>query len=161
LDLIDHYCTETGQTEYDLYEAAAWLYTNGFIEKPKVDIVKIIQKALRRVSQQDFIEDENGEPVRHRHVYKEKRGDQMVMHWFKMEDATREKMHLSAQSRMRGTEMDILQLDRDLSYYNHHFNPGDPIKMDYNFNPAVEERHLPTEYPEARPDSEKDQSEEP
>ncbi len=52
--------------------------------------------------------------------------------------------------------MDILQLDRDITYFNKHYNPGDPIQMDFDYNPDVAERHLPTEYPD-EPEPEKNQ----
>jgi hypothetical protein len=42
--------------------------------------------------------------------------------------------------------MDILQLHRDLKYFNKHHNPGDPVQMDFNFNPDVEEHDLPPDY---------------
>ncbi len=32
------------------------------------------------------------------------------------------------------------------------FRPGDPIEMDFNLNPDIEEHFLPDEYPDAPPD---------
>lgn len=161
LEAIDDYCRETGTTEYDAIDVARWAEQNGRIELQPLDIIKRLAKVISRASQQDYLTDKNGEPVRHRHCYREKRGDKQLTFWFKMENATPEKMRLSVQIRLNGPRMDVLQIDRDLSYFNENYNPGDPIEADYNFNPFVAERHLPTEYPDVRPEGEDDEEEPP
>lgn len=152
IGLVDRYVTETGNKDYNLEEVAAWLRQKGLMDAPPVDINKMLARTIARILRQEYTSDENGEPVRTRHSYRENRGDRQMVFWFKMEDATPEKMRLSAQNRRTGTLMDVLQLARDLGYYNKHFNPGDPIEMDYNFNPDVEELRQPTDYPDAPPE---------
>jgi hypothetical protein len=85
-----------------------------------------------------------------RHAFKEP-GQQHTL-WVKIEEATPHQMHVSAQARRKGVLMDVLQIDRDLGYFNNHHNPGDPIQMSWDFNADVDEQHMPTEYPDAPPD---------
>jgi hypothetical protein len=150
-EITEKYIKATGETDPNLMDLAHWAYNNGEIKKPVIDIIKILAKAFGRALQQDYFSNEKGEPVRHWHAYRENRGGKQLTFWFKMEDATRGKMRLSAQGRRRGTLMDVLQLDRDIDYFNRHYNPGDAIEMDYDFNPDVKESRLPTEYPDAPP----------
>jgi hypothetical protein len=66
-------------------------------------------------------------------------------------------MRASLNSRSKGCGEDILQIERDRRFYNKKYNPGDPIEMDYNFNTAVEEHFMPTEYPDKPPDDQPDE----
>lgn len=158
LALIDEYEAKTGDDSGDLHKAAQWLHDNGKFDPPKYDPVRMIAKKLATACRQDYIEDENGEPVRRRHAYTTKTGDnQKTFSWFKIEDATPEKMRLSAQGRRNGTLMDILQLVRDVDYFNKNYNPGDDIQVDANFTADIDELRMPAEYPDSPPeDTEED-----
>jgi hypothetical protein len=151
LKVVDEYTVETGIKMPDLMEVAAWGFRNGKLAPPPQNVIRQIARMLSRACRQDYIPDENGEPVRRRHVVKETKGDQQLTFWFKIEDATPDQMRLSAALRRNGSLADMFQLDRDVCYYNKHFNPGDPIQLDFNFNPDIAERHLPTEYDETPP----------
>jgi len=73
-----------------------------------------------------------------------------------MEDGTPDQMKLSSQQRRKGIAADVFQADRDLKYYNTHYNPGDPIEADWNFNSDVLERQQPGEYDDTPPDEDED-----
>ena len=75
-----------------------------------------------------------------------------------MEDIAPAPMRASLNARSKGCGEDVLQIERDRRYFNKHHNPGDPIEMDYNFNTAVEEHFMPTEYPDAPPEDQSDES---
>jgi len=152
MKIIDEFAEETGKKLYDLHEVAAWAYHKRKLQPRPRNIINDLAKQLATAARQDYIEDENGGSVRQRHAVKKKLHGKQSTFWFMMEDATPEDMRLSAQARRRGTLADVLQIDRDMRYYNKHYNPGDQILIDYNFNKDIEERQLPTEYPEARPD---------
>jgi hypothetical protein len=152
LALIDEYEATTGDKSGDLIKAARWLMQQGKFDPPEIDPVKAIAKRLAIACRQDYIENENGEPVRRRHVYAAKTGGQKFFSWFRIEDATPEKMRMSVQHRRTGTLLDILQLVRDVDYYNDFYNPGEPIPVDVNFEPDVIELRLPRDYPDERPD---------
>lgn len=151
LAVIDRYIEETGDKNPDYHFVAAWADRLGLIEPPPYSIIKQIARAMARASRDDFITDDNGEPVRRRMNYMETRGESQLTFWFKMEDATPEKMKLSSMRRRNGTLMDVLQLDRDIRYFNTHHNPGDPLLFDANFNPDIEERQQPPDYPSGPP----------
>jgi hypothetical protein len=148
LAIIDRYIAETGDKNPDYHTVAAWAYRLELIEPPPYSVVKQIARSMARASRDDYITDDNGEPVRRRMNFTEQRGDKQMAFWFKMEDATPEKMRLSAMRRRNGTLMDVLQLHRDIKYFNAKHNPGDPLLFDANFNPDIEEREQPPEYPE-------------
>ena len=151
LAIVDLYTEETGDKTPDLHYVAAWAYRKGLFDPQPHDVIKQFAKELARACRQDFIEDENGEPVRQRHSVKVDQGGKQLVFWFKMEDASRENMRLSAQARRRGTLADVLQIVRDVAWYNKKYNPGDPLQLDFNYNKDIEERQQPTEYPDAPP----------
>jgi hypothetical protein len=61
-------------------------------------------------------------------------------------------MHVSLSARRGGSSQDILQIERDRRFFNKHYNPGDPIELDYDMNRDVEEHFMPKDYPEAPPE---------
>ena len=141
----------TGDKEPDLYEVARWAHDNGLMDQPLVDVLRIMARALARACRQDYIEDDNGEPVRRRHAVREQRGDKQKTLWPMMENITREKMHVSLSSRRSGSAQDILQIERDRRFFNTNYNPGEPIELDYDMNRDVEEHFMPPDYPDAPP----------
>ncbi|MGN6369103.1 MAG: hypothetical protein ACTHN5_12650 [Phycisphaerae bacterium] len=146
LAAIDRYEIETGDKSGDLKSVARWAHRKGILTPRDRDPVKAIAHELRSACARDYITDEKGQPVRHRLAYIEQRGDKQMAFWFKMEDATPEKMRLNAAMRRNGTLQDVLQLHRDIRYFNNHHNPGDPIQLDLNFQRDVEEHDLPPDY---------------
>jgi hypothetical protein len=152
LRLIDEYEKSTGDKSGNLMLVAHWAHKEGKFPPPAYNPVKLIAKSLATACRQDYIDTEKG-PVRRRHAYIPK-GDpnQKTFSWFKIEDATPEKMKLSSQGRRNGTLLDLLQLVRDLDYYNDNYNPGDPIEVDPDFTPDIEELRMPPEYPDSPPD---------
>lgn len=158
LAIVDKYTAATGDTEPDLRTVARWAHAQGLMDTPPVDVIRLMARALARACRQDFIVDENGEPVRRRHAIRESRGDQQLTLWPKMETMTPEKFRVSLTSRRNATVQDALQIERDKRYFNNHYNPGDPIEMDYNLNPDVEEYFLPSEYPDTPPEEDQDDS---
>lgn len=161
LAIIDKYSEATGQKNVDLRDAASWAHRNGLMDLQPVDVIKRLAKELASASRQDYIEDENGEPVRLRHAVKIIEGEKQFTFWFLMKDATPEQMRLTAQARRRGALSDVMQIERDLRYYNKHFNPGDPIQMSFNYDPDVAEHFMPTEYPDTPPGGNDDEEDDP
>ncbi len=152
LGIVDQYVDATGDASPDLYNAARWAHANGLLDTPTIDVIRVMARALARACRQDYIEDENGEPVRRRHAVREARGDKQLTLWPKMEDITPEKFRVSLTSRRNGTVQDALQIERDKRYYNKHYNPGNAIEMDFNLTHDIEEHFMPTDYPDTPPD---------
>lgn len=157
LGFIDQYEKETGDLSGNMTKVAQWLYNKNMMDPPPFDPIKAIAKRLTNAMRQDYIEDENKQPIRRRHAYPVKGPDeQLTFAWFKIEEATPEKMRLSAQGRRTQSLLDMLQLVRDVNYYNNHYNPGDAIQVDANFMPDIEELSMPSEYPDSPPEDHDD-----
>ncbi len=153
LAIVDKFAALTGDQEPNLYKAAKWALETGEMGEPKVDIYRVAARILARACQQDYIEDENGEPVRRRHAIKIQAGDEQLTLWPKIENMTPAKFRVSLTSRRNGTVQDSLQIERDRRYFNKHYNPGDPIEMEWNLTPDIEEHFMPTDYDETPPES--------
>lgn len=151
LKFIDDYVEETGDLTPQLHHVAAWAINKGLYEPPTHSVIRDLAKLLGRIARQDYIDDENGNPVRRRHAWKEKREGKQLTFWVNIEDATPQQMRMSAQGRRRGILADCVQLDRDVSYYNKHHNPGESIQLTFDFGPDVQERNEPRDYPDAPP----------
>jgi hypothetical protein len=149
---------ETGKREPNLCHVAIWAHGKGLIQLPRVDPHRVLARTFARACQQDYIVDENGEPVRRRHAVKVVVGDEQLTFWPNMEDLSPAKMRASLGSRRKGSGEDILPIERDKRYFNKHYNPGDPLEMDYNYNIDVEEHFMPTDYPDAPPEEDNDKA---
>lgn len=152
LSIVDQYIDKTGDGAPDLHEVARWAHANGLMNKPIVDLIRIMARALAQACRQDYIEDENREPVRRRHAVRVERGGRQLTLWPKMENMTRDNMRASLGARRNGTVQDALQIERDKRYFNTNYNPGEPIEIDFNLNIDIEEHYFPTEYPDVRPE---------
>lgn len=150
--IIDDYVTETGETVVDMRMVAAWAIRNKRWDQPPADKIKRLSRDLSDAARQEYIVDESGEPVRRRHAWKEKQGEQQLTFWVDIEDATPHQMRMCSQQRRNGIIADCIQLDRDVGYYNRNYNPGDPIPLGFDFTQDVIERKQPTEYPDGPPD---------
>jgi hypothetical protein len=152
LAILDQYKQETGIAAPNPYDAVVWAEAKGLMDKPRVDVFRVMARMMVRACRQDYVIDENGEPVRRRHALKMKVGDAQKTLWPNMEDMSPVEIRVSLTSRRKGSGQDILQIERDRRYYNKNYNPGDPIEMDYDYNKDVEEHFMPTDYPDAPPD---------
>jgi len=162
LRFVDDYAKKTGDYSGDLMKVARWVYAEKLMDAPPYDPIKAIAKSLANACRQDYIENDNKEPVRRRHAYIPKGTEsQGTFSWFKIEDATPEKMKLSAQGRRNGTIQDLLQLVRDVDYFNDKHNPGDPIQIELDFTDDIAELRMPDEYPDTPPGDDEDGPESP
>src|SRR4051812_28913400 len=91
LSYMEDYVAETGIHDVDLNALAFWAYSKGLVDLPKTDVIKQIARMFQRAARQDYVDDENGEPVRMRHPYRIKQGEEQMVFWFKMDDTTPEK----------------------------------------------------------------------
>lgn len=158
LQFVDRYIAETGRTTVDMIHVAMWAISNGLWEPRKIDVARQLQRDLSRAARQDYITDDEGEPVRRRHSYKVTSGEKQLTLWVSVEKATPRQMRLSAQARRRGILADCIQVERDLRYYNKNYNPGECIQLSFNFEPDMEERQLPRDYDDSPPPEEPEDS---
>ncbi|HZZ28837.1 MAG TPA: hypothetical protein VFE46_12615 [Pirellulales bacterium] len=152
LAIVDDYSKSTGDLEPNLYKVAKLAIESGQMGQPKVDPVRVAARILATACRQDYVEDENGEPVRRRHAIKIEAGAEQLTLWPKMENMTPGKFRVSLTSRRNGTVQDSLQTERDRRYFNKHYNPGDPIEIEWNLTADIEEHFMPTDYPDTPPE---------
>lgn len=157
--LMDDYAAATGKKVVNAYKAAEWALAHGY-QFPRPDLRKLLAKAMARAAREDYIEDEEGQPVRARLSYKVSMGEEQLTLWVNMADASPRQMRLSAQGRRRGILKDVEQLDRDLKYYNKHYNPGDPVTMIWDLTKDMEEKGESSEYQDVPPEEEDENGEE-
>ena len=151
LRLMDLYAEETGVKEIDFNEMALW--AEGKHWNPSQSSArKKFARELARAASRDFIEDEDGEPVRRRLSYTINTPRKQGTFWKLMEDMSPEEYRTSAQVKRRRMRGEVLQADRDTRYFNNHYNPGDAIQLSWNFDLDVEESRMPTEYPDVPPE---------
>jgi hypothetical protein len=158
LQFIDQYIADTGIHNIDMRLVAAWAIGKGLWHPQPEDKIKRLARDLSRAARQDYILDDDELPVRHIHAYKVKQGEVQLTFWVMMEEATPSQMRNSAQLRRNGFLSDAIQLDRDVRHYNKHYNPGDPIEVEYNLFPDVDENRHPGEYKDAPPPDDDDES---
>lgn len=157
LRFIDDYVAETGNTDWNMLDVARWAIAKGKADEPRqVDPAEQLARDMARAARQQFIKNDKGEPVRALHNYREMRCEKQLTFWFKIEDGTPEKMRMSIQGRRRGVVSDVLQAQRDLDYFNEHYNPGEPLEFDWDINKDVEEWREPGEYEDKPPTEEQD-----
>jgi hypothetical protein len=150
-EFINQYIDETGNQTIDMRHVAAWALRKGLWEPQPEDNIKRLARDLSRAARQDYIEDDDSQPVRRLHAFKIKQGDVQLTFWVTIEDASPAQMRNASQWRRNGILADCIQVDRDLRHYNKHFNPGDPISVELNFGKDVEEKRQPGEYKDSPP----------
>jgi hypothetical protein len=155
--IMQQYRDETGIKNIDCHELTNWAVAKGLCDPPVRDPMQDLARAFASAAREEYLHNEEGQPVRRVHRIKEKRNERQLSLWVYMEDATPEQMRLSGRLRYNGMVKDGTQLDRDLQYFNRHHNPGEPIVFDYDLNKMIEERRLPTEYPDVPPPLEDDE----
>ncbi len=148
LAIMDEFAQVHGVTEVDPNEAARWAIRERKWDEPPDGKVRRLAKIMRRAAREDFFEDENGEPVRNRHPIPYRVVDEPTQKylWLKMEEMSPGQFRLSAQVRRRGMVAGAIQYVRDVSYFNVHFNPGEPIEVSVDFTDDVAENRQSGEY---------------
>jgi len=150
---IDEWRHETGADDVDMRLVAAWAINKGLWQPPRKTAVELLARDLSRAAREDYIEDDEGNPVRKRHAYRVKQGDQQLTIWVDIDTAKPGQMRLSVLQRRLGIVGDCIQLQHDVNYYDSHNKHGAKLpQLSLDFGPDVTERNLPTEYPDAPPE---------
>lgn len=151
-DIINDYIAETGDSEWDMKDIARWAIKNNRWELSPTNIVQKCAQELSRAARDEYYEDPQGRRVRRKHPI---RGEQGVL-WADIETAPPEHMKISLQQRRGYIVYDCVQLRKDLDSYNDNNKHGAVIQMCFDFNDDVNERLMPDEYPDSRPEDDED-----
>lgn len=128
--------------------AAEAIRTRAWSPRPR-SAIRQCARELASAARQDFFPNDTNEPVRRYHAAPYRKGDRILYLWEPIDKASETHMRRSAQSRRNGVEADLMQLKRDVSWWNKNNGEGKVIQLDLNFERDAEERDMPTEYPDA------------
>lgn len=139
----------------DLDEVTIWIDGTGHYKVAPITPHQQIKQELARALRSAKFTDEEGNEIRQAHsVRLKKKGDQQQqVLWSFIEDARPEHMRLSLQQRRQGILANCHQHSLDTNWYNRHNKFDAQLRLfDYDFNKDLEEKDMPTDYPESAPD---------
>ena len=137
--LADEYLSETGQDAATTREFALWAVQNGKWEAPPDIILRTCRGDFARALREQYITNEQGQPVRAKHVARIRKGDEQIHLWADIRRAPRKHMQVAFQQRREQVVGDCSQLKRDVDYYNSMNAKEQPIQLLLDFTEDVAE----------------------
>ena len=136
-----------------------WAISKGLIIPRVVTQEEVLRRDLAKHLKSEYITDPQERRVRKNHSIpievQTQEGPKRRSRWYTLFQAPPAHMQLSGALRRNMALSDCLQLELDLRSYNDNNVHGATLpKQDYNFNPDIEERDLPTTYPNKPPEDE-------
>lgn len=147
-DIINQYLEETGEIRIDMHKVADWAILEGLWKSSPTNIRQQCARELSRAAREEYYTDPQGRRVRRKHQIRDGQG----VLWADIELAPPEHMKVSLQQRRGYIVCDCVQLKTDLDSYNDNNKHGTEIQLCFNFTEDVDERMMPSEYPESRPE---------
>jgi hypothetical protein len=147
----DQYLAETGQISATTAELAEWAIRTGRWIPPRNIAIRLCKEDFARAMREQYIKDENGLPVRAKHVCRESRGDTQQYLWADIRNAPRQHIAESFRQRREQIVGDCRQLDRDNNFWEKAHPSEKPIKIPFDFTDDVEEGRYSGEYPPKQP----------
>lgn len=138
---------------------APWAIRMGLWRRPPITPEETLRQELAKHLASQYITDPQEREVRKNHAIFIKvttpDGVKRRSRWYTLFQAPPDHMRQSAQLRRRAALADVAQLELDLDSYNDNNIWGVKLPpMDFNFNPDLAERKMPTQYPDEAPDAE-------
>lgn len=152
LKLSRLYKRETGVSEIDVHDFGRWLIKKGWPlpdpVSPEELLAKKITRALREETRHDRV---TGHPYRANHAYPVGHNRQGTLWaWIDIDEAPREPMRKSLQTRREQMVGDAFQLSLDADHWNAIHDDEEPIQIELDFADDVEWRkNAPDEDEEA------------
>lgn len=151
----DEYSVETGKKTVTTKELAVWAIKTGRWEPPPGLMISKCQDDFARAMREQHINNEQGQPVRVKHVARIIQGSEQLHLWADIRDAPREHMETAFQQRREQIVGDCKQLKRDVDYYNEQNIGAESIQMMFDFRDDIEEGEFSEEYPAKGPSKKK------
>ena len=144
----DEYLAETGKMAATTRDFAVWAIRTGRWTPPQGLLLKKCQEDFAKALREQYIKDEQGRPVRVKHVARFVESGQQRYLWADIRDAPRK--HIESSFRLRRQQIvgDCRQLSRDTEYWNKKHAQEEPIQLWFDFTDDVEEGEFSTEYPQ-------------
>ncbi len=142
----DEYFAETGKESATTKEIARWAIKTGRWEAPTDLALRQCRQDFSRAMREQYITDDNGQPVRAKHVARIVRDSQQLHLWSDIRHASHKHMAVALQQRREQIVGDCRQLHRDVNFYNSRHPDLTPIQMVFDFTDDVEEGMYSGEY---------------
>lgn len=147
----DEYFADTGKATATTREIAVWAIQTGRWEAPPDLLLKQCREDFSKALREQYIKDDQGRPVRAKHVARVKRGDRQLHLWADIRSAPRKHIEDSFQLRREQIVGECRQLSRAKEYWNGAHPDQKPIQLVFDFRDDVEEGEFSGEYPPNKP----------
>lgn len=143
-EIAARYERETGASEYTTREVIEYAFAKGWWKPQPSDVIAIGAKALSDALRLLYFTDPQGRRARAKHAAPRGTGKNQMLLWADMrkKSTSREHMELAFQTRRMQIVADAVQLDTDKESYNENYNPGEPLQLEFDLRPDVEEAKL-------------------
>jgi hypothetical protein len=150
-DYADEYLDETQSTTATTAELAEWAIRTERWSPPPNIAMRLCKEDFAKALREQYIKDDDGQSVRAKHVFRERKGDQQQYLWGDIRNAPRKHIEGSFRQRREQVVGDLRQLDRDNNYWQK-THPGEkPIQIVFDFTDDVLEGRYSGEYPPRNP----------
>lgn len=137
--LADRYYAETGQETATASEIAKWAIREGHWSPPRDLVHRQCREDFASAMREQYIRNDDGLPVRAKHVARMPRGEAQTHLWADIHTAPRAFMEIAFSQRREQIVGDCRQLDRDVAYFNSR-HPGEgSIQLEFDFTEDVAE----------------------
>ena len=136
----------------ELEEVAKWAVAMGKYQRQPISMVKQCKRELADALRVQSYVDPQGRDVRKMHPVRIKEKDHQMVIWADIETAKPQHMRVSFSQSRQGISADCVAHNTIVESYNDNNPHGAMIELfDYNFNPDIAEKKLPTDYPDEPP----------
>ena len=141
--LVARFEEATGAKAVNLDDVVLWAEQKGEFQVTVGQMRKKFARDLARALSKEYIENDDGEPVRKRQPF---RTETQLTLWKMIDDMSPDEMRVSYQITRSRVGGEVFQKQRDIDYYNKKINPGDPIETSWDYDSDINDRKHSTEY---------------
>lgn len=145
--LADKYFDESGKATATAKEIAVWAINEGHWDPPSNLVLSKAREDFSRALREQYISNDQGQPVRAKHVARITKGPESQYLWGDIRTAKRKHMETAFRQRREQIVGDCRQLKRDVDYYNSEHTQQKKIQLVFDFTDDIEEGEQSTEYP--------------
>ena len=151
-DLAQEYMKLHNVDTIELEEVANWACSTGRYQRRPISMERQCKQELADALRVQHYTDPQGREVRRMHPVRIKDAGLQMVIWADIITAKPSHMRLSLQQSRSGIAADCLAHSSIVDSFNENNRHGETLDLfDYDFNKDVEERKLPTDYPDEPP----------
>ena len=151
-DLAQEYMQEYELDTIELEEVARWAVATGRYQRKPVTMVQQCRRELADALRVQSYIDPQGREIRKMHPVRIREKEHQMVIWADIETAKPEHMKISFSQSRQGISADCVAHNNIVESFNDNNKHKAYIELfDYNFNPDIAEKKLPTSYPDEAP----------